>query len=156
MPPRLVQVVSRVTPVRFCFLARGWASMRGCIDPDSVKIQTFHSVKCSWSHCLRAPHHSGKIRNELPLEGMNKMAAIMLTTFSDAFSWNDILKYDKNVTAVWSWESIWAQPSLLQEIAWHYAGNKSLPEPVKTQFTMNSSPGLNELTLRSWGLFSIW
>ena len=34
MPPHLVQVESRVTPVRFCFLARG-GQREECIDPDA-------------------------------------------------------------------------------------------------------------------------
>ena len=76
----------------------------------------------------------------------NKMAAFSQTTFSRAFSWI-MNKFAEDFTEVCSKVQIDSNPALVQMMVWCRPGDKSLSEPMLTQFT--------DAYVRHWRLMSL-
>ena len=64
------------------------------------------------------------------------MAAILQTTFSNAFSWLEKSYFDSYFSEVclYLFCPIDEKSSLVQVMAWHLFGAKPLPEPMMTRF----------------------
>ena len=63
------------------------------------------------------------------------MAAILQTTFSNAFSLMKMYDVDKYFTKFVPYGQINNIPALVQIMAWRHPGDKPLSEPVLTRFT---------------------
>ena len=90
-----------------------------------------------------------RITGELPLthRGWDKVAAILQTIFSNAFSWMEMHEFHFKISLKFVREVRSNNiPALVQIMAWHWPGDKPLSEPMMvSHWHIYASLGLNEL-----------
>ena len=103
------------------------------------------AAKLSGFHHLNIHDRRHKTLTHLPL---NKMAAILRTIFSDAFSWMTFFSFWNKISLKFvSKGPIDNNPALVYIMAWHWLNDKPLSEPMLTRLTdVYAALGGDELT----------
>ena len=110
-----------------CFFKHGLSTCRPC----TTKTKQIWQVHQLYAYCL----NTISAHKELTHWGRDKMAAIFQTTFSEAFSWKKIYNFCIKISLKFVPKGPSSKiPALVQMMAWHRPGDKSLYELTMVRF----------------------